>query len=75
MNGHVRITRVSVQIEAFVDDGDQLVPIPVQPVTYLAGDWPLFDLDHVRQLLQRQVDANDQTPAAQAQPESVHSDG
>lgn len=53
----VRIIGFTVNIEAVVDDGDHLTALPVQPVRYAAADAALFDLDHVRQLLQRQVDA------------------
>jgi hypothetical protein len=53
----VRIVRFVVSIEAVVDDGDNLTPLPVQPVPYAAADASLFNVDHIRDALQRQVDA------------------
>jgi hypothetical protein len=67
----VRIVRFVVNIEAVVDDGADLTPLPVQPVPYAAADASLFNLDHIRDLLQRQVDAAAlpvEEPASRADP-------
>jgi len=59
MSRRVRIVRFVVSIEAVVDDGEHLTPLPVDPVPYLAADAALFDLDHIRAVLQRHVDGQD----------------
>lgn len=59
MTRRVRIVRFVVAIEAVVDDGEHLTPLPVDPVPYLAADAALFDLDHIRAVLQRHVDGQD----------------
>jgi hypothetical protein len=64
----VRIVRFVVAIEAVVDDGEHLTPLAVDPVPYLAADAALFDLEHIRAVLQRHVDGQDvgaPTPAEQ----------
>jgi hypothetical protein len=53
----VRIIGFTVNIDAVVDDGENLTALTVQPVRYAAADAALFNLDHVRDALQRQVDA------------------
>jgi len=59
MQRRVRIVRFVVAIEAVIDDGDNLTPLPLEPVPYAAADAARFDLDHIRAVLQRQVDADD----------------
>jgi hypothetical protein len=62
----VRIVRFVVSIEAVVDDGENLTPLPINPVPYAAADAALFDLGHIREVLQRQVDVGElpaETPA------------
>jgi hypothetical protein len=63
MGRRVRIASVTVQVHAFVDDTDTdtLTPLPVQPITYPAGDWALFDLDRIRDAVQRQIDTEQAT--------------
>jgi hypothetical protein len=70
MTRRVRIIRVTVQVEAVLDDTDTdtLTPLQTATVTYAAGDWPLFDLEQVRATLQQRVEAElagapDDTPA------------
>lgn len=56
-HGRVRITRVQVTLEAWVDrGGDDLAPLAIQPVTYAVADWPSFNLDAVRAAVQVEVD-------------------
>jgi hypothetical protein len=52
----VRLVSFTVQVQAVVDDGVDLTPLTVQPVTYTATDAALFDLEHVRHLIQAEVD-------------------
>lgn len=54
----VRITEVAVQVSTVLDDTDTDTLTPLQPVTvkYPPGDWPLFNLDHTRAMIQQQVD-------------------
>jgi len=68
MNRRVRIVRFVVAIEAVVDDGEHLTPLPLDPVPYNAADAALFDINHIRDALQRQVDARQQAPADLVEP-------
>lgn len=38
----VRIVRYHVQLEVVVDDGTNLTPLPVAPLSVNAVDWPQF---------------------------------
>lgn len=62
MSRRVRIVRFVVAIEAVVDDGEHLTPLAVDPVPYLAADAALFDLEHIRAVLQRHVDGQADGP-------------
>lgn len=55
--GRVRITRVQITVEAWVDRGVALDPLPIEPLTYTVAQWPQFDLDEVQAQAQAQVDA------------------
>jgi hypothetical protein len=39
MAGKLRVVSVTVQVEAVIDDGDHLTPVPIQPARIAAKDW------------------------------------
>lgn len=63
-----RIVRVIVTPDVVIDNGVDLVPRQVQPMTVLWRDWPQFaahGLQDALEQLQEQLDAQQsQTPAA-----------
>ncbi len=40
MSARLRIAAVTVQVQLVADDGDNLAPVPVDPVTISGADWP-----------------------------------
>lgn len=40
MTARLRVVGYIVQPQVMVDDGETLVPLPVQPLTIPAADWP-----------------------------------
>lgn len=40
MTIRLRFVGVVLQPQFMADDGDSLVPVPVQPITIAAADWP-----------------------------------
>ena len=55
-NQRVRIVRLIVNIDAVVDDGENLTPVTVQPVTLTAAEAGRFDVAAIAAQLQAQVD-------------------
>lgn len=55
-----RIVAVTVQAQIFIDDGDYLMPHPVESMMILWRDWPQFSahgLQDALEKLQQQLDA------------------
>lgn len=42
MTTRLRIVAVVVQVEAFADDGDELTPLPIQPMRIPIARWADF---------------------------------
>jgi hypothetical protein len=63
-----RIIQIVVQPQIVIDDGEDLIPQPVQPMTVLWRDWPAFaagGLQDALDKMQTQLDAQTQpTPGA-----------
>lgn len=65
-----RIIGVQVIPQIVIDDGDNLTPQPVQPMTVLWRDWPQFaahGLQDALAQLQAQLDAQNTTPEQRGQ--------
>lgn len=52
----VRIAGATVSLTVYLDDGETLEPVQVQPIVCSVADLGTLDIEGIRQMLQSQVD-------------------
>ena len=62
MGARIRPVMVTITVEAVLDDGETLKPIPLAPMQIPAGEFSRFNLEENMAHLQAQIDAAPSIP-------------